>query len=311
MKTVSLSKLILLLVWISSNSILTAAQELSSRSNPITLKVKSEDFEFKTSRIYAVIIGVSEYQDPKLNLKYADDDAQLYYDFLRSPAGGSVPEKNIALLLNKKATRANIIKALNNQFNEAFEEDLVIVYVASHGLPSRRGNKLFFLGSDTDRDNLEGSAVAQEEFDEAINSCRAQKKVWIADACHSGTVVSTQTAIQGSAMRGEREVAEATMVNRLLANMASSEASFIVLSASSAGETSVEAPQWGGGHGVFTYHLVEGLKGAADENKNKLVDIREIYEYVRTKVSEDTDKKQYPLLNGRYQRRFPMSVVLN
>lgn len=286
-------------------------QVLSSRSNPVSIKVKSEDVEFKTSKVYALIIGVSEYDDPKIkDLKYADADAQLYYDFLRSPQGGSVPEKNITLLTNKKATRANIIKALNHQFNDAFEEDLVIVYIACHGLPTKRGNKLFFLGSDTDRENLEGSAVSQNEFDEAINSSRAQKKVWIADACHSGTVVSTETAIVGGNMRGEREIAEATMVNRLLANVASAQASFIVLSASSAGETSVEAPQWGGGHGVFTYHLVEGLKGAADENKNKLVDIREIYEYVRTKVSDDTGKKQYPLLNGRYAKKFPMSVVL-
>ncbi|QHT69790.1 caspase family protein [Rhodocytophaga rosea] len=295
----------------AGTSYIASAQEASSRSNPVSIKVKSEDAEFKTSKVYAVIIGVSDYQDPNIkDLKYADADAQLYYNFLRSPQGGSVPEKNITLLLNKNATRANIIKALNNQFSDAFEEDLAIVYIACHGLPTKRGNKLFFLGTDTDRENLEGSAVSQSEFDEAISSSRAQKKVWIADACHSGTVVGTETAFAGSTMRGEREIAEATMVNRLLANVASAQASFIVLSASSAGETSVEAPQWGGGHGVFTYYLVEGLKGAADENKNKLVDIREIYEYVRTKVSEETSRKQYPLLNGRYAKKFPMSAVL-
>jgi uncharacterized caspase-like protein len=308
----SIYKLSFLLLLIFSSTHFSLGQVISGRSNPIAFKIKTEDFEFKTSKIYAVIVGVSQYQDPNIkDLKYADADAQLYYDFLRSAKGGSVPEKNITLLLNEKATRGNIIKALNNQFKGAFEEDLVIIYIASHGLPSSRGNKLFFLGTDTDRDNLEGSAVAQSEFDEAINSSRAQKKVWIADACHSGTVVSTQTAIVGGTMRGEREIAEATMVNRLLANVASAQESFIVLSASSAGETSVEAPQWGGGHGVFTYHLVEGLKGAADENKNSLVDIREIYEYVRTKVSEDTGRKQYPLLNGRYAKKFPMSVVLD
>ena len=301
----------LLLVIVSSNAICWG-QVISGRSNPVSFKIKTEDFDFKASKIYAVIIGVSQYQDSNIkDLKYAHADAQLYYDFLRSPQGGSVPEKNISLLLNEKATRGNIIKALNNQFKEAFEEDLVIIYIASHGLPSSRGNKLFFLGTDTESDNLEGSAVSQAEFDEAINTSRAQKKVWIADACHSGTVVGTETAFAGGTMRGEREIAEATMVNRLLSNMASTQASFIVLSASSAGETSVEAPQWGGGHGVFTYYFVEGLKGAADENKNRLVDIREIYEYVRTKVSEETNRKQYPLLNGRYAKKFPMSVVLD
>jgi uncharacterized caspase-like protein len=86
--------------------------------------------------------------------------------------------------------------------------------------------------------------------------------------------------------------------------------SFIILSASSAGETSREGKQWGGGHGVFTYYLLEGLKGAADTNKNGLVDIKETYEYIRTHVSSDTKEKQFPLLNGRYSKSFPMGAVM-
>jgi uncharacterized caspase-like protein len=110
-------------------------------------------------------------------------------------------------------------------------------------------------------------------------------------------------------MRGEEEKAASNMVSRLLSNVASHDKNLIMLTASSAGETSQEAKEWGGGHGVFTHYLVEGLQGAADENKNGLVDIREAYEYVRMKVSHDTKKKQYPELKGVYNNRFPMSVI--
>jgi uncharacterized caspase-like protein len=258
----------------------------------------------KLANVYAVIIGVSNYKDSKMNLQYADDDANLFYDFLRSPFGGAVPEKNITLLLNENATRANIIKAVNNQFRNAFEEDVVIVYVASHGMPSALGDELYFLGSDTDRDNLEGTGVSQYDIQKALNNCRSQKKIWVSDACHSGSVGTS-----GVMMRGEEEKAASNMVNRLLTNVASHDKNLIMLTASSAGETSQEAKEWGGGHGVFTHYFVEGLKGAADENKNGLVDIREAYEYVRMKVSQETKKKQYPELKGVYNNKFPMSVV--
>jgi hypothetical protein len=258
----------------------------------------------KLANVYAVIVGVSNYKDPKMNLQYADDDATLFYNFLRSPFGGAVPEKNITLLLNENATRANIIRAVNNQFRNAFEEDVVIVYVASHGMPSALGDELYFLGSDTDRDNLEGTGVSQYDIQKALNNCRSQKKIWVSDACHSGSVGAT-----GVMMRGEEEKAASNMVSRLLSNVASHDKNLIMLTASSAGETSQEAKEWGGGHGVFTHYLVEGLQGAADENKNGLVDIREAYEYVRMKVSHDTKKKQYPELKGVYNNRFPMSVI--
>jgi len=259
---------------------------------------------FKLANVYAVIVGVSTYKDTKMNLQYADDDANLFYNFLRSPFGGAVPEQNITLLLNENATRANIIKAVNNQFRNAFEEDVVIVYVASHGIPSALGDELYFLGSDTDRDNLEGTGVSQYDIQKALNNCRSQKKIWISDACHSGSIGAT-----GTMMRGEEEKAASNMANRLLTNVASHDKNLILLTASSAGETSQEAKEWGGGHGVFTHYFVEGLKGAADENKNGLVDIREAYEYVRMKVSQDTKKKQYPELKGVYNNKFPMSVV--
>lgn len=258
----------------------------------------------KLAKVYAVIVGVSDYHDKKMNLKYADDDARLFYNFLKSPHGGAVPDQNITLLLNADATRANIIKAVNNQFKNAFEEDVVFVYMASHGVPSAHGDELYFLGSDTDRDNLEGTGVSQYDIQKALNNCRSQKKIWVSDACHSGSV-----GANGTIMRGEEERAASNMVNRLMTNVASHDKNLILLTASSAGETSQESAQWGGGHGVFTHYLVEGLQGAADENKNGLVDIRELYEYVRSKVSVETNKKQFPELKGVYHNRFPMSVV--
>jgi hypothetical protein len=255
-------------------------------------------------KTYAIVIGVSEYQNPKMNLKYADDDAVLFYDFLKSPNGGSVPEKQITLLIDAKATRANIIKALNQQLKNALPEDQVYLYLACHGMPGATGNDLYFLTHDTDNENLEGTAVSQQDIQKVFSNCSAKKKIWISDACHSGGV-----GLDAVSMRGEEEVSRANMVSRLLTNVASYDVNLILLSASSAGQTSRESENWGGGHGVFTYYLVKGLRGDADENKNGLVDIRETFEYVRENVANDTEKKQFPELKGQYKDRFPLSVI--
>ena len=43
-----------------------------------------------------------------------------------------------------------------------------------------------------------------------------------------------------------------------------------------------KAPDWGGGHGIFTYYVVKGMEGAADESRDGIVTADELAEYVRT-----------------------------
>jgi uncharacterized caspase-like protein len=220
MKHFPISMLVLLLAFQAKAQLQPTA---SGKSNPVMIKVNDQNSEFKISKIYAVVVGVSKFLDPKLNLTYADRDAKSYYNFLKSPAGGRVAEENISLLLNEKATRANIIKALNKQFRNASPDDMIVIYMASHGVPAGTGNKLFFLGSDTDTENLEGTGVSQQEFSEAFLSSKASKKVWIADVCHAGTVIDVQESMRSD------ERGASNMVHRLLYNIASQEESFMVV----------------------------------------------------------------------------------
>ncbi|HNC45236.1 MAG TPA: hypothetical protein PLU80_13800, partial [Acidobacteriota bacterium] len=56
-----------------------------------------------------------------------------------------------------------------------------------------------------------------------------------------------------------------------------------VLTSSDIDEKSYESQVWDG-HGVFTYFLLKGLKGAADVDRDNLVTAGEIFEYVRGEV---------------------------
>lgn len=252
-------------------------------------------------QIWAVIVGVSTYQESDLNLGYADEDAKSIYDFFISPSGGGLSSDNIVLLTNEEATRSNIIKALTDKFYQAFETDMVIFFIASHGQPDPVGNEVYFLGYDTQKDNLGGTGVSQIDIEKIFSRSRARKKIWIADACHSGGA--------GLSTSGVRGAAESAIINKLLFGMALASDGMAMLTASSSSEFSYENAKWGGGHGVFSHYLLEGLGGKADFDKNGLVEIRELYEFVYRNVSHDTQGKQHPELKGNFDNKLPMSVV--
>jgi uncharacterized caspase-like protein len=68
----------------------------------------------------------------------------------------------------------------------------------------------------------------------------------------------------------------------------------VVLAASGPNESAQERADLG--HGVFTYYLLEGLRGAADANGDGEVDVNEAYAYVSEQVSHATHGAQNPKL---------------
>jgi uncharacterized caspase-like protein len=72
----------------------------------------------------------------------------------------------------------------------------------------------------------------------------------------------------------------------------------------------VELPELG--HGIFTYYLTEGLRGAGDLNRDGIVSLQELYEYVEAQVvrkSRAVGGKQHPLLKGEQEGILPLTRV--
>ena len=77
---------------------------------------------------------------------------------------------------------------------------------------------------------------------------KAKWKVLVTDSCHSGAITPDADA--------QRAQPRACWICR---------ARMFSLTASRDRERSFESQDWGGGHGIFTYYVVKGLEGAADE----------------------------------------------
>jgi tetratricopeptide (TPR) repeat protein len=276
----------------------TVVRNSNTTQMTVTNDVEMTVSKLKLPKIWAVVVGISDYKQPTINdLKYARQDAEIFYKFLKSSQGGSVPDDHIRLLTDKNATRVNIIKALDEIFNQAEAEDMVIFYTACHGQADPRTNKIYFICHDTEADALNATAVSQRDIEEIFTTTRAGKKLWLADACHSG----------GAGL--QIRATENTFTQKLLTEIANTGDGMAIFSSSSGTEFSFEDARWGGGHGIFTHYLVEGMKGKADVNGDGKVDIREIEDYVETNVKRDTKGQQHPELKGRFDNKMPVSIT--
>jgi uncharacterized caspase-like protein len=243
---------------------------------------------------WAVIIGIGDYRSDEIpDLKFAGADAKLVYDFLRSPAAGPFPEENILFLRDRAATAQAMREALFVFLQKAAWDDLIVVYFAGHGAPDpNRADNLYLLPHDADLGALAATAFPMWDVKTALRrQIAAERVIVIADACHSA---GTSAGVEGNPINAS--FADLFTPSRRL-----------TLTAADANELSFEDSRWGGGHGVFTYHLMKGLAGAADTDRNGIVTFNEAAVYVSEMVRRETNGRQNPQRTGLGD--VPLAVV--
>jgi len=248
---------------------------------------------------WAVVIGISQYHDTRIpSLRYASVDAESFYEWLISLNGGKYAPSRVNLLIDRDATARNIRQALFEWLGQALEEDIVTIYFAGHGSPQSpdRPSNLFFLPYDAQYDNIASTGFPMWDIETALKRfIKANKVVVIADACHAGGV-GRPFDIATRAGRG-------IMVNPInagLQNLSKVGDGVCVISASDEGQLSQEGKTWGGGHGVFTYFLLQGLEGEADYNNDDTVMLGELIPYLSEKVRRATRNAQSPVVAGKF-----------
>lgn len=254
---------------------------------------------------WAIVVGISKYKYESLNLKYADRDAEELCKLLQTPSGGGFEADHIVKLVNEDATTANITRALRSFLKKPAREDIVLIYFACHGAPDiDRPNIVYLLTHDTDPRDISGTALPMREVDLSLKeNLLAERVIVIADTCHSA-------AIGGGIGRRSAEN-NSGVVNRYLQEVGTSRGGVALLTSAAANEVSFEDEKWGGGHGVFTHYLLEGMRGAADyKPRNGIVTVGELFEYVRENVQKATGNQQHPCIGSNpFDRNLPIAIT--
>lgn len=219
--------------------------------------------------VYAVVVGISRYANADMNLNSADKDAASFYNYLLL-SNKSENKANFTLLLNEDATQANVFNAMQMQFRKATSNDRLIFYFSGHG---GRG---YFYSYNSNTSKL----LYHEQIRNIFKNSQGNFKLCIADACHAGSIRPVKS--------------------RNVQGLNSRQSDVIVFMSSRPEQSSKESFLLK--NGLFTYYLLEAMKGRADENKDYAVTAREMYFYVRRNVMRETQNQQTPQMFGTFDQ---------
>jgi tetratricopeptide (TPR) repeat protein len=235
-----------------------------------------------TGRRWAVVVGVSDYEEEGIpDLGFAHRDAQAFADFLVAQAGFA--RERVFVFQDDAAVSYPIISQLSHVRREVQPDDVVLFYFAGHGDAESDMGVTFLLTHNASAESYSAfalsSSVLRDELRGMVN--RGAHVILITDACRSGGLAGGTEGIAWTHQALERMGEEV------------GDASFLLSSRGS--QVSVEG-DWGGGHGVFTYYLLEGLRGAAHDAHNR-VTFYDLAGFVQDAVAEATGRRQVPLVD--------------
>lgn len=260
---------------------------------------------------WAVVIGTGRYESPEIpRLHYTVPDAEALYEVLIGPGG--FKKEHVLLITDrtaKKPTLRNIKWSLGTFLaRSAKKDDTVVIFFAGHGAPEvdqqgveRDGFAKYLVPSDAEPDDLYSSGLPMDELQTIFARIEAERVVVFLDACYSGAA--------GGRTFASKKTRSAHVDDLFLERLTQSKGRAIITASRSA-EVSIELPELG--HGIFTYYLVEGLKGAADLNRDGIVSLQELYEYVEREVAQKSRSvggNQHPVMKGELEGALPLVRV--
>ncbi len=254
-----------------------------TESNPYELIVKLTA-PSKDVSLYILAVGINKYKNPALNLNYAEPDAKGIADFFKQKGTGLFKNVEIRDIYNEQATREIIISKLS-QLQNTNPQDAVLIYLAGHG--ENINDKWYFIPHELTyperEEDVKTKGISSDELSGLIKNIKAQKILVLIDACKSGAVLI--------AFRGFED-------RKALSQLSRSTGVYIVAS-STKDQFASEVKELG--HGVFTYILLEGLKGKA-ATEGKAVTVKKLMAYIEGQLPSITEKykqeAQYPVTHS-------------
>jgi WD40 repeat protein len=251
-------------------------------------------------QLHMIVVGVNIYKNPKYSLNYAQADAASFAEAINKGAEGLFSKVNTTIIKDAEATKEGINAVFEKIKAASRPQDLFVFYFAGHGVINDK-KEFFLVPYDVVQLYGNDGALAQKGFSAAAlqqmsKDIKAQKQLFILDACQSAGALEVVAASRGAAE--EKAIAQ-------LARSTGTQ----WLTASGSEQFASEFSQLG--HGSFTYCLLEAFKGAADQGDKKLT-VKELDAYLQNKVPEITQQykgtPQYPASYG-YGNDFPIIII--
>ncbi|MBU0730090.1 MAG: caspase family protein [Proteobacteria bacterium] len=272
----------------------------SIASDPAKMSLLLKDMISEPPSLHILAIGINQYRDKSLWLKFAVPDAQSLVAKITETSHTIFKDISVTELYDAKATSQGVLEAINQIAQKAQSNDVFMLYLAGHGITL--DGRYHFLPVDFryhNEDSVRDKGINQDHLQTWMSQVSAQKSLILLDTCNSGSYVMAQAATRG--------IAEKTAIDKL--TRATGRA---IIAASSDSQVALEGYE---NHGVFTYALLEALSRADHQNGNRdgFTSTGEIASYINEQVPEITYNKwgyeQVPQVN-LLGREFPIGMAL-
>lgn len=238
-------------------------------------------------RRWACFVGVNDYAHVKSLRFCAHDASELHNLLVHTPHSGYADDRSYLLLGETRESlptaRLNILKQIQEMANQALPEDMILFYFAGHG--QYTDDEVYLLTTDTEPGILiPDTAIPLKRITKLLDASQAHAKVIILDACYSGVPLR-----YGLARRSPDGPDSETMARVLSESQGTA-----ILSSAARSDEAFELESMR--HGVFTYYLLQGLRGAATHRPDRGITVNEIHHYV------DEHVRQWARQNGLSMR---------
>ncbi len=253
---------------------LTAANDISSRGAIVQQRSSALKQESSRPRLFAVIVGVSDYKGTELDLKYAAKDADDFADALRNSAtrlfNTDTANQVFVYKVHTGATRdlfpeKNSIRQLIQDIGkQSRPNDVLLVFFAGHGKWDQQKNQFFFLTAEASSfaatEGPASAGISMNELSEWIQPAKmkAQKRILVFDACNSGQAIKDLVKIGGAdqqyaAARNDEKAQQVKAIEKL-----NNRSGLFILSASASNQSAYELGRYS--QGLLTYALLKAIR---------------------------------------------------
>ncbi len=233
---------------------------------------------------WAVVIGIGDFASQAVpKLKYPAKDAQDFYDFLITD--GHFKKDHVLLLKNQQATKDRILDAFGDNWlpRRVLKDDLVVIFLSSHGSPADVAGENFIVAYDTDPNRLYSTGIRfQDLAAEVTKRTGCDRLVLLLDACHSGAALQDG---KGLLRTTNFNLEDVTGTGQL------------IISSSSPQQTSWESKRYA--NGVFTRKLIDALETKGDKTTVSEA-FKKLQDSVAQEVQFDRVSQQTPMMLSKW-----------
>jgi hypothetical protein len=252
---------------------------------------------------HALLIGVANYQQisslPAAILNDVNDVAAT----LSSSQYCAYTPANVVTLLEANATRAAVLKGLEELAARAGPDDTACVFFSGHGgVVGSPGNEdSVLLTVDSDLADIENTSISSDELAEALAQIKANRLLVFIDACHAGGA-----AISKSLSDGKGHELKSGYTPNTFAKLAVGRGRALMASCRA---DEVSAVFSGARNSVFTTALLAGLRGAADKSASGFIKVFDLFTYISEEVPKLIPDDQHPIFKAdKFEVNFAVAL---